>query len=321
MREAEREKKLWPFDWVKGVDYASAEQRGSVDGKISVHDAGPVATGRMWVGLVPADETNGGWQRDAKHYQFWTNAGKDGSFTIPKVREGQYAIAALADGVFGEFSGPLVTVTAGKPVKLGELRWTPVRYGKQLWEIGIPNRNGSEFAMGDKYNNWGMYLLYGKLFPNDVHYVVGKSDFRKDWYFEQVPNNAHGSPPGGMNGADTTWTIRFQVEGAAKGVAVLRTGICGVAAKHVFVTVNGKQAGDLAPLVYNATINRDGIQGSWSEHEVSFPASLLKPGENEIGLTVPAGNVMSGVIYDYLRLELDETGKGVRDLSRTVSAQ
>jgi rhamnogalacturonan endolyase len=33
---------------------------------------------------------------------------------------------------------------------------------------------------------------------------------------------------------------------------------------------------------------------------------MLKPGENEIQLTVPAGEVTSGVVYDYLRLELDE---------------
>jgi hypothetical protein len=78
----------------------------------------------------------------------------------------------------------------------------------------------------------------------------------------------------------------------------------------VFVSVNGKDVGDMAPLAYNATINRDGVQGSWTEHDVAFPASLLKPGDNVIGLRVPQGNVMAGVIYDYLRLELDESGKG-----------
>jgi hypothetical protein len=32
----------------------------------------------------------------------------------------------------------------------------------------------------------------------------------------------------------------------------------------------------------------------------------LKAGENEIQLTVPAGDLTTGVVYDYLRLELDE---------------
>jgi rhamnogalacturonan endolyase len=37
-----------------------------------------------------------------------------------------------------------------------------------------------------------------------------------------------------------------------------------------------------------------------------FDGALLKAGENEMQLTVPAGEVTSGVVYDYLRLELDE---------------
>jgi rhamnogalacturonan endolyase len=315
VRQAGIEQKAWPYDWVKGVNYVPAAQRGSVSGTLAIDDLLPVAPGRMWVGLIPPGESDGSWQRDAKHYQFWVNASADGRFQIRNVVPGSYELVALRDGVFGQYSGPKVTIDPGKPVELAGLSWKPLRYGRQLWDIGIPNRNGSEFLMGDQYNHWGLYLLYAKLFPNDVHFVVGKSDFRKEWYFEQVPNAAHGQPPGGMNGPDTTWTIQFNLEsqegGQPKGLAILRTGICGVAARHVFVTVNGKPAGDLAPLAYNATINRDGVQGTWTEHDLGFPAGLLKSGQNEIGLRIPGGNVMSGIIYDYLRLELDETGTAV----------
>jgi rhamnogalacturonan endolyase len=310
LAEAARQHAQWPFAWVHRVDYPLAADRATVTGKLSVSDPDPAAKppARTLAGLIPQGDENGLWQHDAKHYQFWVVAGPDGTFSIPQVRPGTYTLAALADGIFGEFDGPTVTVAAGKPIALGPIVWKPLRYGRQLWEIGYPNRNGSEFFMGDQYDHWGMYLLYGKLFPNDVHYTVGTSDYRKDWYFEQVPNNAHGDPPGGMNGADTTWTISFSTSAPLKGTAVFRTGICGVAARHVFVAVNGTPVGDLAPLVYNATINRDGIQGAWSEHDVSFPANLLHAGKNDLTLRIPGGNVMSGVIYDYLRLELDETG-------------
>ncbi|SNT41438.1 rhamnogalacturonan endolyase [Granulicella rosea] len=319
-REAAREAAMWPFDWVKGVDYPHDDGRTTVTGKLTIQDEKPVAPGRMLVGLIPPGEGDGSWQTDAKHYQFWVKASPDGTFSIPNVRPGSYEVYALADGVFGGYSsGEKVEVTAGKPVALGELAWKPVRYGKQLWEIGVPNRNGSEFLGGDQYNRWGNYLLYAKLFPNDLTYTVGKSDYRRDWYYEQVPNSSHGSPAGGFNGGDTTWTIRFNVAEPAKGVAILRTGLAGVAARHVFVLVNGKPAGDLAPLTYNATINRDGIQGTWTEHDVSFPASLLKVGDNELALRVPSGNVTSGVIYDYLRLELDETGKHAPSASPTAA--
>ena len=35
-------------------------------------------------------------------------------------------------------------------------------------------------------------------------------------------------------------------------------------------------------------------------------AGLLKAGTNSVKLTIPSGNEMSGVEYDYVRLELDD---------------
>ena len=58
-----------------------------------------------------------------------------------------------------------------------------------------------------------------------------------------------------------------------------------------------------------ATINRDGIGGYWSEHDLGFDASLLQAGTNVMQLTVPAGPLTGGIIYDYLRLELDENAR------------
>lgn len=306
-REAARQRGLWPFAWVSGVDYPAAQQRAGVEGKLAVHDSQPNAlpVSNMVVGLIPLSDADGGWQTDAKNYQFWVRASADGAFTIPDVRPGTYELHALADGVLGEYAGQKLMLTAGQHLSLGNLEWKPLRYGKQLWEIGVPNRKGSEFYMGDKYFHWGMYLLYAKLFPNDVDYTIGKSDFHKDWYFEQVPNLAHGDQAT-YTGGDTAWKIRFTLNEVPAEELVLRAAICGVGARHVFVSINGHQAGDLAPLTYNATINRDGIEGFWSEHDLRFPASMLKPGENLIELSVPKGNVMSGVIYDYLRLEAVE---------------
>jgi rhamnogalacturonan endolyase len=48
-------------------------------------------------------------------------------------------------------------------------------------------------------------------------------------------------------------------------------------------------AGTVEGLVYNATINRDGIQGAWVEKDVTFDAALLKGGNNTLKLTVPGG--------------------------------
>ncbi len=248
------------------------------------------------------------WQNDAKHYEFWVRADARGRFTLPKIRPGTYTLHAIADGVLGDFSFSNVTVTAGQTLKLGELNWQPVRYGRQLWDIGIPNRNGSEFFEGNDYFHWGWYLQYAKLFPNDVDYVIGQSDFRKDWFFEQVPHNEDPSNTNGLGfGRSTTWSIIFNLPGAPHGKATLRLAICGVGTRNLAGSVNDQSIGSVTNLVYNATINRDGIGGYWAEHDLAFDASLMKAGQNVMKLAIPEGSLTSGVLYDYLRLELDES--------------
>jgi len=249
------------------------------------------------------------WQNDAKHYQFWVRGAANGRFTIPNVRPGKYQLHAIADGVLGEFAKADIMVEAGRPIDLGKLEWKPVRYGKQLWDIGVPNRSGAEFFKGDDYFHWGWYLEYPKLFPNDVNYTIGKSDYRKDWFFEQVPHAEREDPTGRGSGRATTWTVAFQLPNAPQGKATLRLALAGVGARSIDVTVNGQPAGSVTGLMYNATINRDGIQGAWVEKDVRFDASLMTAGANVLKLTIPAGGLTSGIIYDYLRLELDETAK------------
>jgi hypothetical protein len=70
--------------------------------------------------------------------------------------------------------------------------------------------------------------------------------------------------------------------------------------------MNDRPAGTISNLVYNATINRDGIAGFWSEHDLTFDASLMQAGTNVLKLTIPGGSLTSGIMYDYLRLELAE---------------
>ena len=284
------------------------------------------------------------WAHDAKHYQFWTDGAADGKFTIPNVRSGTYTLHAFADGVLGEFAQANITVDAGKNIDLGKIEWKPVRYGKQVWEIGVPNRNASEFLKGDRDNYWlwGWPLRYALLFPNDLTYTVGKSDWHKDWFFEEVPHaenlsfvNPEAKDPANQKfgwvkaesrtefattdrdagvwrkygrGRATTWTIKFNLSNPAQGTATLRIALAGADGQGLSVAVNGKEAGSIRPASTNALrYNTD--KGIWQEQLVKFDAALLKPGENALDLIVPAGEVTSGVVYDYLRLELDENQK------------
>ena len=302
---ARTEAAKWPYDWVTGVDYPKRSDRGAVSGQIVLDDPQAASTKlpHLLVGLAAPDAPPMTWQNDAKHYEFWTRGSADGRFSIANIRPGTYELHAIADGVLGEYSQATITVAAGKPLDLGKLAWKPVRYGKQLWDIGIPNRNGTEFFKGDDYFHWGWYVEYPKLFPNDVDYTIGKSDYRKDWFFEQVPHALTDDNTGRARGRATTWTIHFNLAQQQSGKATLRLALSGVGARSIEVGVNGQPAGTVTSLVYNATINRDGIQGSWVEKDVAFDASLLKEGRNDLTLTVPAGGLTSGIIYDYIRLE------------------
>ena len=100
--------------------------------------------------------------------------------------------------------------------------------------------------------------------------------------------------------------VTFNLPEAPHGRATLRLAICGVGARSLAAGLNGQPVGTVGGLVYNATINRDGIGGHWSEHDLVFDAARMRRGTNILALTVPASGLMNGIIYDYLRLELDE---------------
>jgi rhamnogalacturonan endolyase len=353
LEQAKHEKARWPYDWVRGVDYPHKEERGTVTGQLVLKDTQAATTKlpNLTVGLAAADYTavfrgrggfGGGtrtvdWAHDAKFYQFWADGHEDGRFTIANVRPGKYTLHAFADGVLGEFAKTDITVAAGKTVDLGALPWTPVRYGKQIWEIGYPDRTGGKFYKGDGENYWlwGWCIRYGDLFPHDVTYTIGKSDYRKDWFFEQVPhelsdawkNAAAKDPlnqrfgwvstvvPGASlwrtisRGRATTWTIKFNLDHSPHGRATLRVALAGAdGAGGLAVAVNGHSVGTLYPMATNA-LRYNTNKSVWQELKLPFDAAILKSGENEMQLTVPAGEVTSGVVYDYLRLELDGDAK------------
>ncbi len=157
-----------------------------------------------------------------------------------------------------------------------------------------------------------MFLTYARLYPNDVTYTIGKSDFRKDWYYEQVPHNqdpaAHptGYNTGAPQGKATPWTVNFDMPKApGTGKAHLRLGIAGSGARSLDVAVNGKPVGTVDHIFVDGSIGRNGIHGVWSERDVTFDAAYLKQGANTITITVPQGSLISGVIWDYVRFEVE----------------
>jgi rhamnogalacturonan endolyase len=329
------EQERWPYGWVDSPAYPNADERGGVKGRLALTDPlMPEGAGmaNVMVGLTHPDydvQTGRGnlaidWQRDAKFYQFWEQGNDDGTFEIANVHPGSYTLRAFADGVLGEFAKSEVEIKAGETIDLGQLAWTPVRHGRQLWDIGVPNRNSREFLKGDDYYHDGMEAMYAELFPDDVRYVIGRSDFSKEIYFKHVPHldkvasdaaaeqarrsgrRSFSGPP--QVGTETPWTIEFALgELPPAGKAVLRLAISGTGARAIGVAVNDHSAGEVDLAGGDSTFTgRNGIQGIWYERDLAFDASLLKPGTNAMTLTLPAGPLGAGVMYDYLRLELVE---------------
>lgn len=377
LAEARKQEAAWPFDWVHGVDYTPLAQRGTVTGRIVLDDPlAPKGSSKklphLTVGLThpdtdpakippftfrgvtyPPPPDAGSWIHDARFYQFFTDGSDDGRFTITKVRPGTYTLHATADGVLGDFAQTNITVEPGKTLDLGKLVWKPVRYGRQVWEIGYPDRAADEFFKGDPSNSWlwGWNLRYALLFPHDVTYTIGKSDPHKDWFFEEVPHatnlsfvNPAAKDPANQRfgwvkaesldqypqtdqrgpwavygtGRETVWTVKFNMPKASKGVAALRVAFAGVNGMRsgLPVSLNGTSIGALGsgsdPAINARFLNTDAIRyntdkGLWQQRTLKFDAALLRPGANVLTFTVPAGDLSTGVVWDYLRLELDDS--------------
>lgn len=367
--QAKKETSEWPYAWVNGVDYPHRGERGTVIGRIVLNDplapnpkAASATLRHLTVGLTHPDSDGVSWIHNAKYYQFWNDGKKDGNFTITKVRPGNYTLHAFADGVLGDFARANITVEPGKTLDLGKLEWKPVRYGKQLWDIGYPDRTDDKFFKGDGANYWlwGWNLRYALLFPNDITYTIGKSDYHKDWFFEEVPHatnlsfvNPKAKDPANQRfgwvkselleqypqtnqrgpwviygkGRTTVWTVKFKMENQAHGQAALRVALAGVnGISQLDVVVNGQSVGaigdgrdsDNARLITTNTIRYNSNKGLSEERTLRFDAALLKPGENEMTFTVPGGDLQSGVVWDYLRLELDENHKSENPTPRQV---
>jgi rhamnogalacturonan endolyase len=216
--------------------------------------------------------------------------------------------------VLGEYVVRNITIESSKITLPDTLIWRPIRRGQQLWEVGIPNRNASEFYMADQRRDPSISLKYAELFPNDITFTVGKSKASKDWFFQHVPHNetpdAQALPFRGVNGVGraTPYKVLFDLsKQPTSGTATLRIAFCGTNARTINVEVNGQNAGDIRNLSVDNVLIRHGSQGMWYERELSFPANMLKQGTNTLTLIMPAGSVNSGVMYDYIRLELDDS--------------
>lgn len=172
---------------------------------------------------------------------------------------------------------------------------TAAGQSKLLWEIGSPDNNDGEFALGP-----GHYNQYLAKFSSDVLFVVGQSDPRRDWPYVQP------GPVDVWAGSKShTFTIIFGIRTVpSAGQAELLLDLVdthSAAPPKMQIKINElsfdrelpKGAGDASAF---------GRPDKGREHQlvINFPAKALKAGTNEITITSQTG---SWVLYDYVALK------------------
>ena len=212
----------------------------------------------------------------------YVKAGADGKFSLPAVRPGVYTLYAW------QTQGPITqsfardgVVVAQDNLDLGAVEWDPPWHPHLLWQIGQADRMAGEFKFGDqpRTSQWMLQV------PADLTFTIGKNKEATDWYYAQKTG---------------VWTVKFNLDNTFSGNAYLTIAVAGGSGR-VAVSVNGVEAGNLS-YSDDASVRRAANRsGRYARSEFTFPASVLKRGENTLTLV----NNGPGLMYDTLVLEAD----------------
>lgn len=256
-------------------------------------------------------------------YQFWARADESGRFSIPHIRPGTYALHVSGANQFEDFFQDSIEVKKGTS-DLGTVAWTAKPHGKILWQLGTIDRSTQEFKNGRNQRTFNNATRYANDFPNDVTFTIGQSKEAEDWNYAQY----------GIYVKKPYWSILFNTPEAQTGKATLTIAVAAFqpttrdpstpgsqiptgGTGTVTVRLNGKNLETLTFKKSGMAFYRAGGQDSLRQiATVSFEASLLKPGQNELQLQIDGArqvtpgeevmpNLAGGAMYDAIRLEVN----------------
>lgn len=165
-----------------------------------------------------------------------------------------------------------------------------------LWQIGTRDDNTAELALGPADG-----LRFSAVFKQDAVFAVGTSDAKKDWpYVQPGPADAWAG-----NRAHTFSILFGAGTPAAQGECRLLVDLVDThpqLAPRLRITINGRPF----PVTLPNGASPDSIAGAVAKgrphhFEVTFPANLLRRGDNSISITTVSG---SWLLYDSLALEV-----------------
>ncbi len=176
-----------------------------------------------------------------------------------------------------------------------------------LWEIGKPDGGNGEFALAPNHYN---------DFREDGFFVVGRSDAQRDWPY------VHPGPADAWAGSRRhTFAIVFGIAAVpSSGECKLRLQLLDThrqAPPELLVSLNGRETKRrLSPGAGDDSVNGQPSRGKPHQLDLTFPASALQAGANEIDITSTAGSWM---LYDAVVFEAPD-GTQLTNITGTTIA-
>ncbi len=292
---AARQKAEWPFQWFENELYPL--DRATVKGKIMI----PNGHSEDKIQVVLCEPGSSPYTQ-GKKYIYWGLTDQWGSFEIPDVRRGDYAIYAYAT------QGSNTDVLQVSDIKvndavvdLGQIDWSPARYEHLLALVGDNNRRSDGFRLSDAPRAYGHWTDV----PANLTFTCGESKEAEDWYFAQCQNGA--------------WDIVFNNDKTLTGDLHFTASVAGSTNKPtVEVQLNGTTVKRFS-FSNDAGIYRSARQGGrHSVIEATVPAENLVLGQNKLTLKMSGIGRNGGVMWDCIKLEGGEPVKelaGIEDVA------
>ena len=305
----------WPFQWLR--DERFARERGTLRGRLADRHGKPMKHARVVITRAAKGDKPIDFQQQWRGYRFfgWTDA--RGGFELKKVWPDRYDLYAMQDGVAGRFARYDIPVPAKQVTDLGTLSWQISSTGRRLWQIGILDRNATEFQHGDDHRHWGLWMEIEKQFPDGVitidpdHGVAGDIPHILAAYVKK-------------DGASYRPVLRVEftlAETPEEQTASLLIALAGASqmGEYPFVDLslllNGEPLADVTGTFTRCgAIHRSGIRGYCQEKTVTFPAARLRAGRNRLEIHLkprkkPRGSFSGapyiGIMLDALRLAVE----------------
>ncbi len=339
--EAKQKKleKEWPFKWFKHPYYK--DERGTVTGRVIVNHR--TADNALILLTTEKASNMTGTMDHGQKYMYWARTKKDGSFRIDKIVPDDYYLHCTYTNSFEDYKMGPIKIRANKNLNLKTLKFQDKRKGKLIWQIGIPDRDSTEFA-GAGNNRFRPFL--GRLRLKDRYngdnpiFTVGKSDYKEDFYFIQPLQlvtlqdyiNLVLDIPGADHSAFTNVPSRkivFNMDKVQKGKYTFTLGLASQCGPDIIIRINHKIIGEYHSNFRGNAEYRSGSYGRPFVLYFEFDSEILKQGKNLLQIDHKEGwkllktpknekrvvnkyfmygkkpRIWNSIIYDALKLEYD----------------